>query len=387
MDELHALLDRFWIVKNQDKQLYFDVKRALPHYRRFINELLGWNLIVNESIIKLEKVPPRSMSWMGIESFTDTTDYCLLCSLLLYLEDLDDGEQFLLSSLTEAIETYMAEFCPVDWTKYAHRKSLVRVLLYVQSMGLLVVYDGNSEGFGNRQDQEVLYENTGLSRHFPVHFGQDISGCRTVEDFEAFSWGEDGERGRQRINRVYRQLTLAPALYWSENDRADYEYVKNQRQWLEKNLDTFLGGELHVHKNGVFFVLNEDSKFGVCWPRDSALSDVALLFCSLIREQVTRGETDRREDDMIVLTPREFRHLVDTCKESSGSGWGKQLRELSPDKLYQELLAYMESWMLAEDHGDNLLICPAAGKWTGSFTKDFSGSWKGEQKDGTMENA
>ena len=28
--------------------------------------------------------------------------------------------------------------------------------------------------------------------------------------------GEEAERGRQRIQRVYRQLTLAPALYWSE---------------------------------------------------------------------------------------------------------------------------------------------------------------------------
>lgn len=387
MDELRSLLDRFWIIKSQDKQLYFDVKRALPQYRRFVNELLGWNLIVNESVIKLEKVPPRSMPWMGIESFTDTMDYCLLCALLLYLEDLDDGEQFLLSSLTEAIETYMTEFCPVDWTKYVHRKSLVRVLLYVQSMGLLVVYDGNSEGFGNKQDQEVLYENTGLSRHFPVHFGRDISDCLTVEDFEAFSWGEDGERGRQRINRVYRQLALAPALYWSEGDRADYEYVKNQRQWLEKNLDNALGGELQIHKNGVFFVFNEDSPFGVCHPRDLALSDVALLLCSLIRERVTRGEIDRREDDMIVLTHREFRHLVNTCKENSGSGWGKQLRELSPDKLYQELLTYMESWMLAEDHGDYLLICPAAGKWTGNFIKGFSGNRKGAQEDGSMENA
>jgi uncharacterized protein (TIGR02678 family) len=320
MYEFRFLLDRFWIIKHQDKELYFQVKRALPQYRRFINELLGWNLIVNESIIKLEKVSPRSMSWMGINDFTETMDYCLLCALLLYLEDLDDGEQFLLSSLTAAIETYVVELCPVDWTRYAHRKSLVRVLRFAQNTGLLVVYDGNSEDFSNSYEQEILYENTGLSRHFSVHFGRDISGCQSVEDFEAFAWEGDAERGRPRINRVYRQLTLTPALYWSEGDQADYDYIKNQRQWLDKYMDEALGGELQIHKNGAFFVMNEENQFGIHHPRDLALSDAALLLCAHLREQVLNGTLPRRMDDMIVLTHREFRYQVVQCRALWGRG-------------------------------------------------------------------
>lgn len=386
MNEIRFLLDRFWIIKNQDKQLFFDIKRVLPQYHRFINELLGWNLVVNESIIKLEKVPPRSMAWMGIEDFIETMDYCLLCTLLLYLEDLDDGEQFLLSSLTTAIEIYAAESYPVDWTRYTHRKSMVRVLQYAQNNGLLVVYDGNSEGFGNSRDQEVLYENTGLSRHFPVHFGRDVSECRTVEDFEAFSWEGDGERGRQRINRVYRQLTLSPALYWSEGDQADYEYVKNQRQWLAKYLDEALGGELQIHKNGAFFVFNEESRFGAYHPRELALSDVALILCAQIRDQVERSMIFRREDDMVILTHREFRQLVAACRAGSGSGWSRQLRELSEDKLCRELLTYMEGWMLTEDREDYILICPATGKWIGRYIKGFSIDQGEEEENGAMED-
>ena len=70
---------------------------AQPDYRRLVNEALGWNLIVNESVVKLEKVPPRAMPWMGIQSFQEPMDYCLLCALLLFLADLDDGAPFLLS--------------------------------------------------------------------------------------------------------------------------------------------------------------------------------------------------------------------------------------------------------------------------------------------------
>lgn len=143
MYEFRALLDRFWVTRADDRELYFSLKRALPDYRRLVNELLGWNLVVNESVVKLEKVPPKAMPWMGIQSFQEPLDYCLLCAVLLYLADLDDGAPFLLSSLTQAVETFLSKVQPVDWTRFPHRKSLVRVLQYAQEVGLVLVYDGN----------------------------------------------------------------------------------------------------------------------------------------------------------------------------------------------------------------------------------------------------
>ena len=372
MHEIRALLDRFWITREDNKDLYFEVKRALPQYQRFVNEQLGWNLIVNESVIKLEKVPPRSMAWMGIQSFQEPMDYCLLCALLLFLSDLDDGEQFLLSALTQSLEALTDGICPVDWTRFPHRKSLVRVLNYAQQMGMLLVYDGVSEDFRNDQDKEVLYENTGLSRHFPVHFGRDILHCQSAGDFEAFSWeGEESNRGRRRSQRVYRQLALAPALYWSEENRSDYDYVKNQRQWVNRHLDDAIGGELQVHKNGAFFVLSEDDRFGLYYPRDLALSDAALLLCGQLREQILAGVYPRSEDDTVSMTRREFQYEVARCRGAFAAGWGKRLRELSPDALCQELLEFMAGWMLLERREDRLILCPAIGKWTGRYPSDF----------------
>lgn len=72
MYEFRYLLDRFWVTRADHKGLYFSVKRALPNYRRLVNEQLGWNLIVNESVIKLEKVPPKAMVWMGIQEFQES---------------------------------------------------------------------------------------------------------------------------------------------------------------------------------------------------------------------------------------------------------------------------------------------------------------------------
>ena len=368
MSELWYLLDQYWILRSENKELYRSVKRALPEHRHFTNELLGWNVIVNEKIIKLEKIPPRSMPWMGIEEFSEIKDYCLLCAVLLYLADQDDGGQFLLPSMIAVIESYVAEESPVDWTRYTDRKSLVRVLRYAQRMGLLIAHDGNSEGFSNKQDHEVLYENTGLSRYFAVHFGRDISNCRSIEDFEAFAWEGDADRGHRRVNRVYRQLVLAPALYWAEGDMADYEYIKNQRQWVSKYLHDALGGELQIHKNGAFFVLSEEERFGLCHPRDLALSDAALLLCAHLREQICDGTLQRREDDTAVITRREFQRCVNQCRALFHERWGRQMREMTEDKLCEELLAYMTGWMMIEERGDFLLLCPAAAKWTGYYS-------------------
>ena len=384
MYEFRALLDRFWVTRAEDRELYFSLKRALPDFRRLVNELLGWNLVVNESVVKLEKVPPRAMPWMGIQSFQEPLDYCLLCALLLFLADLDDGAPFLLSSLTQAIETFLSEVQPVDWTRFPHRKSLVRVLQYAQEVGLVLVYDGNSALFSNDQTQEVLYENTGLSRHFPVHFGRDIMEYRSIEDFEAFSW--EGDETEQRRRRVYRQLALAPGFYCSEQTRSDYDYIKNQRRTVGGNLDQFLNGELHLYKNGAFFLLSEGERCGMLYPGTRALSDAALLLCAQLREQINQGVYHRREDDTVLLTRREFRYEVERCRARYGNGWGSQLRACSSERIYQELTAYMADWMLLEVLEEDILLYPAAGKLVGSYPAAYQNESREGEEDEPLED-
>ena len=65
MYEFRALLNQFWVTRREDKELYFNLKRTLPDYRRLVNELLGWNLVVNELVVKLEKTPAQSHALDG----------------------------------------------------------------------------------------------------------------------------------------------------------------------------------------------------------------------------------------------------------------------------------------------------------------------------------
>ena len=388
MKEFAALLDRFWVTREENRELYYALKRAQPEYRQFVNERLGWNLFVNEAVVKLEKIPPKAAPWMGIASFQSPLDYCLLCALLLYLADLDDGAQFLLSSLTESVKACLSEVRPVDWTRFQDRRALVRVLLYAQETRLILVFDGASEGFGANQSQEALYENTGLSRHFPTHFGRDILRCQSVEDFEALA-GEGADNRRQRVRRAYQQLALCPALYRSPQDGGEYDYVRNQRQTLERHLCEALGGELHVHKNGAFLVLEDGDSFGEVYPGRNprrAQIDVMLILCAQIRAKVGE-EYPREADDTVRLAREQFREEFLACRRQWAEGWGKEKREQSPDSLCQELIAEMSGWGLLKEDEDNLILLPAAAKWGGHYPSDFHAKEMEVGNDDALENA
>ena len=161
MDEFRALLDRFWIRREEDRELFYQVRRKLPALRRALREQFGWEVICTEQVIRLVKEPARAQEAFGIPEFTEVQDYCLLCGVLLLLEDKDDGQRFLLSELTQAVLAYTKPYLPdLSWEKYSCRTSLVRVLQYAERLGLLRSFEGESDGFAAHQDQEVLYENT-----------------------------------------------------------------------------------------------------------------------------------------------------------------------------------------------------------------------------------
>ena len=114
MREFEALLENFWIIKEQDKDLYQQVKDALPVLKPVIENKLGYRLVVTPYLIKMEKVPGRAEEWMGIPGFDQPLEYALL-PFTNFLEDYGAQEQFILSQVTGF---YNPPFrCgEVDWT-------------------------------------------------------------------------------------------------------------------------------------------------------------------------------------------------------------------------------------------------------------------------------
>ena len=80
-------------------------------------------------------------------------------------------------------------------------------------------------------------------------------------------------------------------------------------------------------------------------------------------------------------------HYVERCRVLHGEGWGKALRVLGLDRLCEELTAYMAAWSLLEEQGDELLLYPAIGKWTGVYPADYQRKNREGDLDEPVENA
>ena len=372
MSEIVNLVTNYWICRDQDRELYNKVKRDIPRFQKFAREQLGWKLLNHEQFLKLEKLPAHGESFMGIQEFQEIRDYVTLCIVLMFLEDKEEQEQFLLSELIDYVGVQLRKWMEVDWNSFSQRKSMVRVLQYGERLGMLRVYDGNSQLLSQEIGQEVLYENTGMSRYFAASFPFDLKECACWQDFEKERLeDQETDRGHYRVQRVYRRLTACPAMYWESGEDADSLYLKNQRQWIEKNMKEHLGGRLDIHKNAAFWILEEEDSYGKLHPRDAQLPEVVLLLGGMIREKTEEGSWKRETDETLHVSREEFAALVRTCQKQWREAWSKEYREMDPDRLGAAVKGYMKDWMMIRENEEEVVICPAAGKQLGFYPKDY----------------
>ncbi len=387
MKELEILLERFWISKEGDKDLYYRIKDAYPQFKEFVQEKLGYKVIINPYLIKLEKLPGKAESWMGIAGFEQIMEYVFLCSLLVFLEDKGAEEQFILSQVTEFIAATWPGEHKVDWTSYRHRRYLVKVLRFAEETGLIKLNDGTDHFFMSTAEGEVLYENTGLSKYFVQNFTGNILNYSSYQDIEKGEWLElDQDRGRVRRNRVYRRLFMSPVVYNEGSADADYLYIKNYRGMLQKDIEDLLGSELHIHKNGAFIVLNESKAFKNVFPDHKNISDIVLQLNRVIRELLEQGELSRNQDDTITLSEVKFGQMIELCRQWNQAGWSKEYREMKTGKLHAEIYGYMKDFSMLEVRPEQkeVILLPLVGKFIGKYPEDFN--LEGEQCAGKMDN-
>lgn len=371
MNALEILLGRRWILKSRDRELYYQVKDQLGAVKRFLTEKLGYQVIVNPYLIKAEKMPAKPENWMGILEFHHKIEYVFFCIVLMFLEEKEAEEQFVLSELTEYIQGQYRE-AQVDWTIYSFRRHLIKVLKYCVSCGILNVDDGNEESFARDDSSEVLYENTGVSRYFMKNFTQDIMGFSSPEDFQKEEWiGVDEDRGIVRRQRVYRRLLMTMGMYRDPETEEDFAYVKNFRNMIQGELSEFLDCELHVHRSGAFLILGEDCRMGRCFPEENTLSDIVLLVNSLIGEKIQEGKIVPGAEEQILLPREAFLGILEECRERYSRGFIKTYREMTTKEFCQEVLSYMKELSLIEERRGDIWVSGAAGKIAGQYPKDF----------------
>lgn len=381
MKELEMLLKQRWILKSDQKEQYYRIRDGIGEVRKFASDKLGCQIIENSLLVKMEKVPVKPEAFMGIQEFSSKEEYAFLCILLMFLEDKDAQEQFILSQLTE----YIVANTPgevVDWTMYTHRRRLIKVLRYAVTEGILRITDGSEEAFMDDMAGEVLYENTGASRYFMRNFTHDIMAYTKPEDFGESDWFEmDEDRGFARRHRVYRQLLFEPAMYRANCSEEDFEYLKyyggRLREDLEKNFDC----QIHIHNGSAFFLNGEDCRMGETFPGNNVLSDILLLCLAEIQQHIQKGVWKRQTNEIYVVSEVEFQKILSEVKQKYRSGFTKNYREMPQGEFVKIVEETMERWMFIQKRPleHQVFILPACGKLKGSYPQNFTGGKEDEQ--------
>ena len=161
----------------------------------------------------------------------------------------------------------------------------------------------------------------------------------------------------------------------------DVDYLKNYGRRLKDELEKIFDGELHVHRGNAFFMQGESCHIGETLPNDTGLSDVLLLVCAEIREQVRQEIWLPEKDDRIQVTLVEFEQLLRKIRREQGAGFMKSLRDLTDGEFVRRVETEMTLWrLLAIDEAQQLvMILPMAGKIIGRYPQDYQGGIDDEQ--------
>lgn len=381
MKELEMLLRKRWILKSEDKELYYKIRDAIGELRKFSTEKLGCQIIDNSMLIKMEKIPVVPEVYMGINQFSSREEYVYLCILLMFLEDKDAQEQFILSQLTEYITANMPGKV-TDWTLYNNRRYLIKVLRFAVEQGIINVTDGTDDMFMNDALGEVLYENTGASKYFMRNFSKDIMEYSRPEDFNESEWFEvDEDRGFVRRHRVYKRLLFAPAMYREDGSDEDFEYLKYYKGRLIDELEQIFDCHVHIHRGSAYVLSGEDCSIGATFPGNNALADVLLLCFGKIREKIEGNEWMVTQDEMCVIDLVAFETLIKNVKREFGAGFSKMYRDMPEGEFANIVIDEMERWMFVKKikNTHQIKICPLVGKIQGGYPKDYTGGKEHEQ--------
>lgn len=363
MNELHELLSRRWVVRAKDKDLYYKLKDASGDLRKFLNEKLGYQMMITPNVIKVVKLPGYAEPWMGIDAFDDVMEYRIFCWILMYLEDKEPDEQFLLSQVCEFIQM-QASSDVLDWTRLKQRKQLVNVIRYCHEQSILAINDGDEENFSRTKDSEVLFENLGTSKYFMRVFTQDIMKFEQPSDFAKSDWIDSDEtRGIVRRNRVYRRLAMSMGLYKSDQEDSDFDYIKNQRTLIENDFQQYFDCHLDVHRSSAYLIVSKEDVLGKSFPANNSESDIMLLWNNWIQQQVEQKHISVDANECIHMSTLQLQGSIEKIKQEHADNLAKKYKEATTQTFVDEIMKSLVTfgWISREEER-GYIIHPIVGK-------------------------
>lgn len=366
---LRILMERFWILRLEDSESYQLIREREKVLKRYIHDKLGFDFIVHQHFIKLEKIPVETKNWMGIQAFQEPRDYALFCCGLAFTENRSVDEQFLLSEICEDVKDLYPGEVALDWTNYNHRRSLIRAVKQMETLSILKVVEGEIDQFAMNEEQEVLYEITIYARYFMRSYPKDLFEYESKEDILAEEWKRHEQDERRK--RVYRKLMISPVVYREDEDDPDFTYIRNYRNRLKDDVEEHTNYRLEIFKNAAMLVTEERKQELTTFPNQKAIADVVLHFASYLREH--EAEFKPNELGNIHISQAKLEQTVRDLHTQYGEGWSKQYREGTIQATVKDLKDMLRLWeMIAIDYDTNTYVLrPLLGRVAGHYPKEW----------------
>lgn len=370
--ELEYLLNNFWCFKDQNPEMYYNIKNNLDYYKDFIHNKLGSKLIVTDRIIKLEKIPSVPKAYMGITDFTNPLEYVIMFLVLLFLEDKPRLDQFILSDLVEFVSnmatTLKLNTIP-DWNLYHHRKYMVNVINHLKNLGIIKMVEEISS-FSEDVKAEGLYETTGISNFYIREFKNDIMNYNCLEDFQNDEFSETFDLADIRRYKIYRHLLYEIATYTVDLSEAERDYLKKQRGNISNELQKYVAADLELTKNMALLMYSEETKEKFDFPNSKAITDIVLLVNAKILNLVYDEKITPDKEEVINISKEELQRLIKETKEENQMYFSKYYRELTLDNFIKEIIAYMQEYDFVQEDTLGYKIYPGFAKIIGYIPKD-----------------
>jgi len=374
------LLENKWLIRKKLPEEYNLVRRYEKELQRYFQDKCGWLLVSNQRFYKLEKIPARAEAFMGIKEFQQAEDYVLLCCIMAYLEEQEVDSKFLLSDLCEALLEYYPdeEFNDkINWESYNWRRALVRVINYLLSMEILRWIDGDRSGENFLSNDfsresfsgETLYQITILSRYFLRSYPKDLQNYDDIASLYQSEFMEndavEAEEVAHRRHNVYRQLLLSP-IFYKETAADDFAYLRKMYRRINEEMMELFEVDVQLYDDCAMAVSNErNTWFKDVFPaRLKGSHDVILSLAAYCWENSIKPQA---------LSLNEFINLAEKTAQQFNSGWTKEFREMTAEKLSRVILAEMMEWQMVFWHEkENMVILqPALFKLIGKYPADY----------------
>ena len=367
--EMKALLYNFWITKDDDKELYYQIKSNQNKIKEFISKNLGSNLIIHDRFIKLEKIPTIVKSNARLGNFTTTLEYVMLTIMLLFLEDKTRGDYFILSDLIEYVKntsiTLELNNVP-DWNKVQDRRCLSNVISLLEELKIIKIRDASKVSFVESINAEVLYETLGTSNYLMRMFDSSINELKTPEDFIKNEFiTQDEEKGDIRRYKVFRNILYTPSISSRDLSINELDYIKRNRTYIKNEIDKKLDMDTEITYNLTMLLDNENSNEKDNFPNSKKLTDIVLIVNERLMQEINDKKILLDNYETATIKEDYFKNIIKDIKKTKSIYIGKTMSKETDKRFYDMVVEYMEKYNFIERKDNEIIIYPTISRIIG----------------------